>query len=197
MSSENLKNAKGEWISCFHVNGKTFWTKSGRVWNSMSSRCKVGGSAQKNNPTYIGCTMSDNFKDFQFFAEWHMRQIGFGLPNYELDKDILIDGNKLYSEDTCALVPAQLNYLFNSNVKKRGDYPKGVCFHRRHQKFQATISLSGKTKGLGYFATIEEAEARYLQAKSEEIQRWIKLLESKLFLVDPRIISKLKSLNWR
>ena len=54
-------------------------------------------------------------------------QIGFNSLDEEgrcfhLDKDILVKGNKLYSEDTCSFVPAEINTLFCKANKTRGRY---------------------------------------------------------------------------
>ena len=41
---------------------------------------------------------------------------------------------------------------------------KGVSFHKKNQKFRATISIDGKTKHLGCFATAEGAHECYKRA---------------------------------
>lgn len=41
---------------------------------------------------------------------------------------------------------------------------KGVCFHKRNRRFQATIGLNGAKKHIGYFATANEAHAAYKAA---------------------------------
>lgn len=39
------------------------------TWSSMLQRC-YSDVCQKKHKTYIGCTVSDNFKNFEFFSEW-------------------------------------------------------------------------------------------------------------------------------
>lgn len=41
----------------------------------------------------------------------------------------------------------------------------GVYFHKAMGKFRAEIMINGKTKGLGYFDTAEQAHKAYLEAK--------------------------------
>lgn len=44
---------------------------------------------------------------------------------------------------------------------------KGVCWHRRQQKWQAQINQSGKRKSLGYFDSKEAARRAYESRASE------------------------------
>lgn len=51
------------------------------------------------------------------------------------------------------------------NRPQTGKYPKGVRHHPANKKnpYAAQITRGGKTRGLGYFKTVEEASARYQQ----------------------------------
>lgn len=49
----------------------------GRIYNNMMSRCKFGGVYLDAYTTYHNCYVAEEFKDFQFFAEWCNKQIGF------------------------------------------------------------------------------------------------------------------------
>lgn len=192
---ENFKDSNGLWAKRSTINSERQFTKSGLVWRNMCNRCTYGGVHQAQFPTYIGCTMSENFKDFQFFVEWHQEQIGFNEKNYHLDKDILIPGNKLYSEETCVLVPAALNAFFITSKVNQGAFPQGVCWHEQSARYVAQINISSKLKNIGRFRTVVEAKNAYDSAKRAETQRWIARLESKEFLVDIRVICALKLLG--
>jgi hypothetical protein len=195
MNIPNFKDGSGKWQQYEIVNRHTIWTVSGRVFNDMNSRCIVGGYKQKVQQTYIGCYTSENFKDFQFFTNWHMSQIGFGLDTYELDKDFIVLGNKLYSEDTCVLIPSALNTFFGDARKIRGTYPQGVVWHPQRHKFQAQIKINNKNTYLGIFKTVEEASAAYKTAKEAEAQRWHQRLIAGEFVVDKRVVERMKT--WR
>lgn len=159
---------KGYNTCCGSKNGMT---KEYSLWTGMLQRCYGGHQKDGRNSTYIECTVSDNFKNFQFFAEWCNNQIGFNCKDYHLDKDILRKGNKVYSENTCVFVPKELNMLFNKKKKQRGSYPIGVSFHKRDKYYTATVSVGkGKAKLIGRFDNPTEAYLAYKEEKERIIK---------------------------
>lgn len=184
----NFKDLNGNWAKLLYLNGVQYRTDSGSVWYDMSTRCDPLGSLQKRLPRYVGCAMSDEFANFQIFVEWHQKQIGFGIEGYELDKDILFEGNKLYSSKTCVLVPKSLNMFFVAHNAGRGPWPQGVFLDKRRGKFQARFN----NKGLGSYYTPEQAHTAFCVAKEAEARRWSKRLEAGEFVVDQRVIERLK-----
>ena len=54
-----------------------------------------------------------------------------------LDKDILFEGNKVYSPDTCVFVDGVVNTFLNDCAATRGEWPLGVCWNERAKKFQS------------------------------------------------------------
>ena len=143
------------------------------LWYSMLRRCY--GKSVYN--TYIGCEVSDNFKHYSYFYEWCHKQIGFGNEGWQLDKDLLVKGNKTYNEYSCVFIPKELNSLLVKHDAKRGEHPLGVCWHKRYDKFTCSINLNnGKRKHLGYFETEHEAFNTYKQAKEafvkEQANKW-------------------------
>jgi hypothetical protein len=109
-------------------------TKEYGLWVSMLARC-YSTELQLKSPTYIDCEVSDDFKNFQYFAEWCNNQIGFGAKDYQLDKDLVFKGNKLYSSDTCFFVPKQVNMFPVKSDISRGIHPIGVTFDKNANKF--------------------------------------------------------------
>ena len=188
----DFKDEFGRWVKTTCTNYKQDYTKSGRVWNDMQQRCLVGGYQQTKFPRYVGCTMSDKFKDFEFFAEWYVNQVGYGIDKYHLDKDILFEGNKLYSEDTCVLVPASLNTFMVSHNASRGIYPQGVAFHKLTEKFSASIMVDGKARHLGVYVSPEQASSVYKSAKETQARRWHMRLKAGEFVVDPRVTERMR-----
>lgn len=112
----DFKDAAGQWVKGYGLCGTGYITRAYQSWNRVRDRCKIGGKYQQRKPTYIGCTMTENFEDFQFFAEWVQAQVGYSCNGYQLDKDILVAGNKVYGENTCVFVPQQLNMFLVAPV---------------------------------------------------------------------------------
>lgn len=196
MNVEDFKDGRGRWVSCYRVNNRTQWTVSGRKWDAMQYRCKAGGLLQTKRPTYVGCTMSQEFANFQTFTDWHISQVGYGMQGYELDKDVLVPGNKLYSAETCVLVPSALNQFFSDNGKSSG-YHKGVSLYKRSGRYTAQIRADGDQITLGYFHTPEEAAAVYVAAKEAEAKRWAARLSAGEFMADPKVIHILLNYTYR
>jgi hypothetical protein len=76
------------------------------------------------------------------------------------------DRNKLRNiRCNLRLVTRQQNNL-NRNSWGASGY-RGVCWHKRHAKWQAKITRNGKITHLGYFGAAEEAALAYLRASDE------------------------------
>lgn len=110
-----------------------------------------------------------------------------------MDKDILKEGNKIYHEDYCVLVPYQLNAFLTLRGAARGAYPIGVTYHKIERKFVSQINIGGKLQKLGGFRTADEAHQAYKAAKEAEAQRWYKRLSDGEFVVDARVIERMRS----
>ena len=155
-------------------------TKEYDLWTGMLRRC-YSDSFKKRRPTYEGCEVSDNFKSFEYFYEWCHKQIGFdndgnGNP-FHLDKDLLVKGNKVYSESTCVFIPQEINSLLVKREASRGKHPIGVHWHSKNKAFVARVSRNkGKRENLGYFNTEIEAFKAYKEAKEsfikEQANKW-------------------------
>ena len=140
-------------------------TKEYELWYSMLRRCYSEGF-RKKQPTYEGCKVSDNFKSYEYFYEWCNKQIGFDNDGFDLDKDLLIKGNKVYSETTCVFLPQEVNALLTKRVASRGKHLIGVYWHSKGKAFVAQIRRNkGKPEYLGLFNTELEAFNAYKQAK--------------------------------
>lgn len=161
-------------------------------WNGMMQRC-YNLKNKMNNPTYEACTSSETFRYFSKFKSWYYSQIGCDQKDWHLDKDILIKGNKVYSEDTCCIVPPEINSLILKSDRIRGKYPIGV-YHdtsKTHKRFSARVSKGGKYKRFGSYLTPEEAFYVYKKEKESHIQEIANKWKEQ---IDPRVYESL--MNW-
>ena len=149
-------------------------TKEYDLWHSMLRRC-YSDNSKKKRPTYEGCEVSDKFKSYEYFYEWCNKQIGFGVDGngnpFQLDKDLLVKGNKVYSEYSCIFLPNEINLLLTKREASRGNHLIGVYYHKRDKAFVAQVNKNkGKQEYLGYFATEIEAFNAYKTAKESFVK---------------------------
>ena len=162
----------GDSYSCW---GGSKIRKEYDLWSSMLARC-YSPQSHKARETYIGCTVSENFKSYTYFYEWCNRQVGFSENNFELDKDLLSGVSKYYSEGTCVFIPQEINVVLIKQNKKRGDFPVGVTYHKNTGNFVAQLSTSTGRKHVGAFNNVIDAFAAYKKAKEtylvELAEKW-------------------------
>ena len=153
------------------IKGKS--TKSFQTWNGMLERC-YDIKYQTKQPTYVDCTVCDEWLNFQNFAKWYDNNY-YHIDGEKmcLDKDILIKNNKIYSPDTCIIVPESINLLFVKANNLRGEYPIGVYYNSKNNKLIARCDIRGKKIHLGCFELnqIEEAFLAYKTFKENHIKR--------------------------
>ncbi len=143
-----------------HKSGRQ--TKEYKVWQSMIDRCYSG---LEKFAAYADCTVHEDWHNFQNFAEWYTSHEYCGKPKYHLDKDILVKGNRVYSTETCLLVPAEINQMFEHiNPTNQGE-TLGISFNEYSRKYLAHICMGNDTKFLGSFKTKEMAQAAYVEFK--------------------------------
>ncbi len=142
-------------------------TRIMRIWKGMFER-SYSEKWHKKFPTYKDCSVAPLWLSLENFAKWYEENFKSHMQEWELDKDILIKGNKIYSPETCCFVPKEINYLFTKSNSIRGDLPIGV--RKVGAKFQARVSMYGKSIHIGSFYTAEEAFRAYKIAKEEYIK---------------------------
>ena len=87
------------------INGKN--TKPYKTWCGMLERC-YSDKYQAKYPTYIGCSVDPIWHNFQNFTKWFDKNY---IEGYYLDKDIKVEGNKIYSPENCLFVSAKENAI--------------------------------------------------------------------------------------
>ena len=160
------------------ANGRN--TKEYNLWHSMLVRC-YSDVYKKKHPTYEGCEVSDNFKSYEYFYEWCHNQIGFDNEGWHLDKDLLVKGNKVYSESTCVFIPAETNTLLTKCTNSRGKHLIGVSWNKAKKAFKAQVNTNkGKQEYLGLFNTEIEAFNAYKKAKEAFVKEQAEKYKSQI-----------------
>ena len=163
-------------------------TKEYVHWAEMLNRC-YSKARKRTARSYSSCEVSETFKYLSKFSKWCNEQIGFNFKDdkgkpFQLDKDILIKGNKIYSEETCAFVPQEVNLLFVKREKSRGDCPIGVRFYKGSGMFRAIYNH----KQSEHFKTPEEAFCVYKEAKEAYVKEVANKWKDQ---IDPRVYEAL------
>ena len=157
--------------------------RTAKMWYSLLARCYCEKTQQKL-PAYIGCSMSDEWLTYSKFKQDVENMNGYNYDGWELDKDILVQGNKIYSLETCMFVPREINCIFKKSSASKSGLPTGVSFNKSKKcvKYvaQCTTGNKGKSRLIGTFDTIEEAESAYLKAKYDGIVEVCKKYDKEL-----------------
>lgn len=149
------------------ISGASVWQLE--LWRGMLKRC-FSEDAHIKTPTYVDVTVCDGWFSFANFLEWVNKEVDYkGKPEgLQLDKDIIVKGNKIYSPHTCCFVPPQINSLFCATGAKRGKYPIGVIEVKG--RFVARLKMYGCKVNVGSYDTPERAFQAYKIAKESHVK---------------------------
>lgn len=138
-------------------------------WVAMLQRCYVDMNGKY--PAYYGiCTVCDEWLNYQNFAEWYENHYYYiHNERIHVDKDIKFKDNKIYSPNTCILVPQKINEIFHKNTRKTIDADLPETIKRCSKGFQ--VSFRGKS--LGVYNTVEECLEKYNKKKQEYIKELV------------------------
>lgn len=175
------------------INGKPkiVWTcPYYRKWKGIITRCFCP-KYQARQPTYKGCTISDEWQRLSDFIKWVDNQPNRDWQNCEPDKDFLFVGNKHYSPETVVFVSGKVNGFITACVETKSKFMIGVCDSGKRCKSKPYMAqcrnpFTGKGKTLGYFSTEIEAHKAW-QAYKHEMACLLADLQS-----DPRVSKALR-----
>ena len=162
-------------INPITVGGKT--VKEYETWKGMLKRCRDEQYLLRE-PTYDGCVVSDEWLYYDNFYDWVISQENYpkwksGDRKWAIDKDIVYKGNKVYSKETCFLVPQNVNSLFTNRRLHRGKYPIGVDYLKKLNKFRASCMnpFTGKQEHIGVYISSDSAFEAYKNYKENIIRQ--------------------------
>lgn len=146
------------------INGRQVVCFYYRTWQHMLERC-YSEKYQLKRPTYVGCSVCEDWHYFLLFRSWMQKQ---NWQGNHLDKDIILAGNRTYSPSTCAFVSIEVNNLLNRNEKTRGSLPIGVT-KSKGGRYISLLRVNNDLKYLGTFTNQIDASVMYLMEKYKNI----------------------------
>ena len=160
------------------------------VWSKMLQRCYTPSS--KDSKAYSGCTVCDEWHSYTNFYQWYSKQMNNGLyeKGYQLDKDLIKIGNKIYCPEYCRLVPEKINSFLNNFEDTRSTgTPNGVNWKEKNKKYQ--VSIKDEYSKNKYLCITDDVAYGYEVYRIEKERIAKKLAEMFTGKVDPDIINAL------
>lgn len=154
------------------VNGKHRYTwicPYYKKWKLMLERCYYTKFKEKR-PTYEECTCCPEWLYFSNFKAWMETQDWEGK---QLDKDLLIRGNKIYSPETCVFVSPEVNRFILESTATRGKYLIGVThYDEKTGKYMARCCnvMTGKQVTVGRYPSELLAHKAWLAFKLKQAE---------------------------
>lgn len=132
-----------------------------RAWNGMMRRC-YDDMFKQRSVAYKECVVSEKWHCFQDFGDWYDENYyEIDGETMNLDKDILVKGNKIYSPDTCIYVPARINSLFVGCESTIGKSSACTYFDEKRNKY----IVRSRLEYIGAYDTKEDAFEAYKRHK--------------------------------
>lgn len=177
-------------------------TKACQLWENIKNRCEyLPKMDEKRFGKYQGADACEEWKDFQNFAQWFedVQNSGYYEKGWQLDKDLLVKGNKIYSPETCVFLPEEVNKALNTKSRTRGELPLGMCyggtranrkshiqvyFNCKYPEFTAKIYLPNSHENIQFgFMFYKNAREKYIRFLAEKYKNEL----------DPRAYNALKN----
>lgn len=137
--------------------GKGARNKVYDLWQNMMQRCYSELFHEKIGPTYKNCTVTERWHSFQNFAEDialldnYEEWMSCPARTYDLDKDMKILGNKIYSPEACSFVLKSINVSFATSgySKQSGSQVRTMYFESKEGVVYEVHKLSPFCKKMG------------------------------------------------
>ena len=151
-------------------------------WKGVLARCYCSNT-QKRHPTYKGCTIYKDWLLFSNFRKWMVLQVWEGM---EIDKDILFEGNKIYSPSTCVFISKLVNCFINKSSNRRGVCFLGCYFNKERSSYVAECSnpmIKSRGKFIGHYQTEIQAHLAWKKQK----HKYALVLAGSEYVTDERV----------
>ncbi|AHK11326.1 homing endonuclease HNH [Shewanella sp. phage 1/4] len=125
-------------------------------WWGMLRRC-FSEKERLRKPSYINSKVCDDWLKLSCFLDWAVEQPEKNLIGLDLDKDLIIKDNKVYSPETCVFVPRSVNIFIRELSRPRGECMLGVTYEDGKYRARCHNPFTSKKEHLGMFQTEIEA----------------------------------------
>jgi len=139
-----------------------------RIWRDIIRRC-YSSERRPRQGSYKNCIVSESWKNYSNFYKWYNNHIYQCRDKLQLDKDLLSNGKKIYSEETCMIVPYKINRFCVMSKVIGATYTK-------NKKWRSRIC----TTELGIFDKKEDAQRMYLKEKNRLFYELVEDYQSEL-----------------
>ena len=148
-----------------------------RVWHHILLRCY--SDKDPRNKAYNDCEVCEEWKNFQNFAQWYEDNY-YTVPGQEMnvDKDLFRGETKIYSPETCCILPDSLNSMLVFKLRKKDKSSDffGITLSTANQTYGAYY-FDGEVRRKKMFKTEEEAFAWYAVHRAERIREKAKTMK--------------------
>ena len=143
--------------------GMTKNTAAYNCWSAMLTRC-YSESYHSTRETYRDCEVEPSWLNLTTFRKWFELN---HIKGYHLDKDLLVQGNRVYSENTCTFIPQEVNAAIVEKSKVIDGCEGGVSKRRVKGKteYNGLYNVSFGRKYLGRTRDLDEANSLYKEYK--------------------------------
>ena len=162
----NIKKGNTKSCGCYNIQKiiernsvhKLSYTKLYRIFATLKDRVLNPKNKQYNDYGGRGITICDEWKnDFKSFYDWSI------LNGYEENKGLSIDridNDENYCPENCRWTTPTIQSRNQRIYKNNKSGFKGVCYHKKNNKYVASIK-DGKQIHIGYFPTAVEGAIVY------------------------------------
>lgn len=165
-------------------------TKACQLWENIRNRCEyLPVKDEIRFGKYSDVDSCSEWKDFQNFAEWfnQVNLSGYFHEGWQLDKDLLIKGNKIYSPESCVFLPEGINKALQTKSRVRGELPIGLSYAKKKKQniVVAFVCKEPEYTVRAYLPSSMIEEGFYIYKKARE--KYIKhLADIYRDMLDPR-----------
>lgn len=159
-------------VTLYAKNNKQIWTcPIYKKWYGLKARTTE--MYIQSRPTYNDVVVCEEWYLYSNFVNW-IKTLPFDmkyLGELHLDKDLKNTLGKIYSPDTCSLIPYYINDAIRISYGSRGTYPLGVSKEivpensKRRKIYKASVRMFGKLKNLGRYETVNECHRAWQLGK--------------------------------